>query len=97
MPEEGYREISIDSLRLDPGNPRLSRDRDWASVNEGELIQEFPRRYDLLELARSITDYGFRPCQAEALLDAVDRIRPRIAIIENVRGTLYRKVRWHRI
>ena len=76
MPEEGYREICIDSLRLDPGNPRLSRDQDWASVNEELLLLEFRRRYDLLELARSITDYGFRPRQAEALLVVPDPQTP---------------------
>ena len=76
MAEEPYKDVPIDSLRLDPGNPRLSRDRDWASVDEGQLLQEFRRRYALLELARSITDYGFRPRQAEALLVVPDPRTP---------------------
>ena len=86
MPEENPKDVSIYSLCLDPFNPRLPRDRDWASVDEGQLLQEFRRRYDLLELARSIADYGFRPRQAEALLVVPDsRTQESYVVIEGNR------------
>ena len=62
----------LDSLRLDPENPRLSRDEDWAAQPEDRLLREFARRYNLLELARSIADKGFTPRHAEALLVVED-------------------------
>lgn len=65
---EQYHAVPLASLRLDPENPRLPRDEDWGSKPEGQLLKEFFRRYDLLELARSITDKGFTPRYAEALL-----------------------------
>ena len=74
MPEEDYREsVPLDSLRLDPENPRLPRDEDWASRSENELLRQFARRYNLIELARSIADKGFTPRQAEALLAIEDQ------------------------
>ena len=66
--EEGYREVPLNTLRLDPENPRLLRGRDWASESEAQVLREFVRRYNLIELARSIVDKGFRPRHAEALL-----------------------------
>ncbi len=68
MPEEGYREVPLDSLHLDSDNPRLPGDTDWAAEDEGQLLREFSRRYNLIELARSIADKGFTPRHAEALL-----------------------------
>ena len=72
MPEEDYREVPLDSLRLDPENPRLRREEDWASESEERLLLEFARRYNLIELARSIADKGFWPRHAEALLVVED-------------------------
>ncbi len=69
MPEsEQYREVPLVSLRLDPENPRLPRDEDWGSEPEVRLLRAFFQRYNLIELARSITDKGFTPRHAEALL-----------------------------
>lgn len=68
MPGEDYREVPLSSIRLDPENPRLPRDREWDSEPEGNLLREFLRRYNLIELARSIADKGFTPRHAEALL-----------------------------
>lgn len=68
MSSEEYDEVGLDQVRLDPENPRLPREQDWASKSEGEFLQEFVRRYNLAELARSIADKGFRPRHAEALL-----------------------------
>ncbi len=72
MPEETYKEVPLSSLRLDPENPRLPRDQDWASKSEDRLLREFFRRYNLIELARSIADKGFMPRHAEALLAVED-------------------------
>lgn len=68
MAEETYKEVLLDDLRLDPENPRLPRDVNWASQSEDRLLKEFSRRYNLIELARSIVDKGFTPRHAEALL-----------------------------
>ena len=62
----------LSNLRLDPENPRLPRDEDWTSESEDRLLREFVRRYDLIELARSIVDKGFTPRHAEALLVVQD-------------------------
>ena len=65
---EDYREVRLDELRLDAQNPRLSHDVDWDSQPEIRLLREFARKYNLIELARSIADKGFTPRHAEALL-----------------------------
>ena len=65
---EPYEEVPLADLRLDPENPRLRRDEDWASQPEERLLQEFSRSYNLIEIARSIADKGFTPRHAEALL-----------------------------
>ena len=72
MPEEDYKDVPLDSLRLDPENPRLRHDENWALESEARLLQEFARRYNLIELARSIADKGFTPRHAEALLVVED-------------------------
>lgn len=73
MPErERYGEVPLVSLRLDPENPRLHRDVDWGSKHEHQFLKEFIKRYNLMELAQSITDKGFTPRQAEALLVVED-------------------------
>ena len=72
MASERYDEVPLEHLRLDPENPRLPREQDWASKSEGELLREFVRRYNLVELARSIADKGFTPRHAEALLVVED-------------------------
>lgn len=69
MPNEDYRDsVDLSLLKLDPQNPRLPRDEDWASQPEDRLLRVFAQRYNLLELARSIADKGFVPRHAEALL-----------------------------
>ena len=68
MPQETYREVPLDSLQLDPENPRLPREANGVSGSGDRLLKEFARRYNLIELARSIVDKGFTPRQAEALL-----------------------------
>ena len=68
MAVETYRDVPLSSLRLDPENPRLPRDEDWGSESEDLLLKQFARRYNLVELARSIVDKGFTPRHAEALL-----------------------------
>ena len=65
---ENFREVPLSSLSLDPRNPRLPRNRDWAAESEEQLLRVFVRRYNLIELARSIADKGFKPRHAEALL-----------------------------
>ena len=86
MPEESYREALLSNLRLDPENPRLPRDEDWASQAEDRLLREFSRRYNLIELARSIVDKGFTPRYAEALLVVEDPSDPdRYVVIEGNR------------
>ena len=68
MAEEHYTEVSLDRLHLDPGNPRLRQDVDWNTEPESSFLREFARKYNLVELARSIADKGFTPRHAEALL-----------------------------
>ena len=68
MPSEVYKDVPLDRLRLDPENPRLPMGADWFSESERNLLKEFYRRYNLIELARSIADKGFTPRHAEALL-----------------------------
>ena len=59
MPGEKYREVPLSKLRLDPENPRLPTDGEWTSESEQRFLREFYRRYNLIELARSIADKGF--------------------------------------
>ncbi|MDE2668240.1 MAG: hypothetical protein OXI51_01125 [Chloroflexota bacterium] len=73
MPDEEYTEVPLDALKLDPENPRLPRDADWATAPESQMLREFARRYNLIELARSIADKGFTPRHAEALLVVEDQ------------------------
>ena len=68
MTEERYKEVPLDCLHLDPDNPRLRQDIQWATEPESAFLREFARNYNLLELARSIADKGFTPRHAEALL-----------------------------
>lgn len=68
MAEEQFDDVPLAYLSLDPLNPRLPNDRDWKASSEDELLHWFERHYNLLELARSIADKGFRPRHAEALL-----------------------------
>ena len=68
QPTEPYRDVPLDKLRLDPENPRLSLDTDWRIEPEKRLLQELFDRYNLRELGQSISDKGFRPRHAEALL-----------------------------
>ena len=68
MATEPYKEVPLTDLHLDPENPRLRRGEAWASLSEEQLLQEFSRRYNLTEIARSIADKGFTPRHAEALL-----------------------------
>ena len=68
MADEYYTEVSLDRLHLDPGNPRLRQDVDWTVEPESGFLREFARKYNLVELARSIADKGFTPRHAEALL-----------------------------
>ena len=76
MPDEGYKEVPLNNLILDPDNPRLPRDEDLDSRSEERLLKEFFRRYNLTELARSIVDKGFTPRHAEALLVVEDPSDP---------------------
>ena len=67
--QEDFRDdVPLANLHLDPENPRLPRGEDWASKDEVDLLSEFYRRYNLVELAYSIADKGFSPRHAEALL-----------------------------
>ena len=68
MPEETYKDVPLCNLDLDHENPRLPRDRDRTVESQSQLLSEFGRRYNLVELARSIADKGFTPRHAEALL-----------------------------
>lgn len=68
QPTETYADVPLDKLMLDPENPRLSIDIDWHSQSEMSLLSEFMLRYNLRQLAQSISDKGFRPRQVEALL-----------------------------
>ncbi|MDE2824182.1 MAG: hypothetical protein OXK79_11840 [Chloroflexota bacterium] len=72
MVGEEFDEVPLSSLSLDPLNPRLPLDRNWAAESEEQLLREFVRRYNLIELARSIADKGFQPRHAEALLVVED-------------------------
>ena len=73
MPDEEYTQVPLDALKLDRENPRLPRDADWATAPESRMLREFARRYNLIELARSIADKGFTPRHAEALLVVEDQ------------------------
>ena len=68
MITEDFQLVPLAALRLDPENPRLPREQDWSREPEKELLLEFYRRYNLIELAYSIADKGFTPRHAEALL-----------------------------
>lgn len=68
MADETYREIPLSDLRLDPENPRLPRDLEPSERTQERLLKEFARRYNLVELARSIADKGFLPRYPEAVL-----------------------------
>ena len=68
MTDERYREVPLNQLHLDPSNPRLRQDIDWSKEPESIFLREFARKYNLVELARSIADKGFTPRHAEALL-----------------------------
>lgn len=68
MPDGDLRELHLSQLALDPENPRLPRDSVSDTASDDQLLPEFVKRYNLLELARSIADKGFTPHHAEALL-----------------------------
>lgn len=68
MSAEQYLDVPLNRLRLDPQNPRLPRDQDWSLCSEPELLKELYLRYNLIELANSMADKGFKPRHAEALL-----------------------------
>ena len=86
MAREEYREVPLGSLQLDPDNPRLPGDENWALRAEGKLLKEISRRYNLIELARSIADKGFTPRYAEALLVVAHPSAPcRYVVIEGNR------------
>lgn len=65
---ETYNEVPLANLHLDPQNPRLRGDQEWAMLPEEDLLSEFARRYRLIEIAHSMVDKGFTPRYAEALL-----------------------------
>ena len=65
MPEQFFDDTPLEQLKLDPNNPRLPPDVE--DRTQPGLLQTLAR-YNLLELARSITDKGFTPRHAEALL-----------------------------
>ena len=81
MPGEKYREVPLSKLRLDPENPRLPMDGEWTSESEQRFLREFYRRYNLIELARSIADKGFTPRYAEALLVVKDASDPEFYLV----------------
>ena len=66
LPETYIDRVSLSQIRLDPENPRLPPNLDDRSP--GSLLEHFARRYNIIELARSISDKGFTPRHAEALL-----------------------------
>ncbi|MCY3895771.1 MAG: hypothetical protein OXG17_04800 [Chloroflexi bacterium] len=74
--QETYREVPLANLRLDPENPRLPRESDGELQSENHFLREFSRRYNLIELARSIVDKGFSPRHAEALLVVEEESKP---------------------
>ena len=80
-PSTNYEEVRLDRLRLDPFNARLPRDQGWDLDSEVELLKLFARRYNLIELARSISDKGFTPRQAEALLAVRDQSDPEVLVV----------------
>ena len=66
LPETYIDRVSLRQIRLDPENPRLPPNlRDSLP---GRLLGHFARSYNIIELARSISDKGFTPRHAEALL-----------------------------
>ena len=86
MSQERYQEVPLADLCLDPVNPRLRRGQDWASKSEPDLLYEFYRLYNLIELAYSIADKGFSPRHAEALLVIREQDEPpRFTVIEGNR------------
>ena len=86
MNDEHFDEVALAQLRLDPENPRLPREQNWASEPEEHLLLEFYRRYNLVELAYSIADKGFTPRHAEALLVVADPSDPdRYIVVEGNR------------
>ena len=72
MAQEDYKEVPLDRLQLDVENPRLPFDIELESHSTSRLLAEFYRRYNLVEIARSIVDKGFTPRHAEALLVVED-------------------------
>ena len=66
LPETYIDRVSLRQIRLDPENPRLPLNlRDSLPSS---LLEHFARNYNIIELARSISDKGFTPRHAEALL-----------------------------
>lgn len=76
MMSEEFKPVPLANLHLDLQNPRLPREQDWSSETEKRVLLEFYRRYNLIELAYSIADKGFKPRHAEALLAVSDRGEP---------------------
>ena len=68
MPNDTIQMLPLRQLELDRANPRLPRDSASEEASETQLLVHFLKRYNLLELARSIADKGFTPRHAEALL-----------------------------
>lgn len=66
LPETYIDRVALSKIRLDPENPRLPANLEDRSP--GSLLKHFARRYNIVELARSISDKGFAPRHAEALL-----------------------------
>ena len=66
LPEKYIDRVPLRLIRLDSENPRLSPKLKGSSP--GSLLGHFARSYNIIELARSISDKGFTPRYAEALL-----------------------------
>lgn len=66
MPETYIDRVPLREIRLDPENPRLPPNLRGSSPDG--LLGHFARSYNTIELARSISDKGFTPRHAEALL-----------------------------
>ena len=66
MPETYIDHVSLRRIRLDPENPRLPPS--LRGSPSASLLRHFARSYNTFELARSISDKGFTPRHAEALL-----------------------------
>ena len=66
MPETYIDRVSLRRIRLDPENPRLPPS--LRGSPSASLLGHFARSYNTIELARSISDKGFTPRHAEALL-----------------------------